>query len=178
MDQLENPLEMIRDIENYLGRKLEDSAECMANRRDAADKYRHHIMLRYFQLLDKKHSAIQKYLELKDNWKVSYGHPWEMIEFYRALLVNDTNERIKHFEKAVDIAERGGPTLYIIAAAVYGSWYYYDRNVKDRFKKMADQAVASLPDLGEDRIAAIQSQLKNPLEPNAFIRKVLPFNFR
>lgn len=178
MDWLENPIEMIQDIENHLGNKLIQAANYMAVRNDDADKYRHHIMLRYFQLIDKNHSAIQAYLQQKDKWQISYGHPWEMIEFYRALLVDDVNERNKLFESAVTIAEKGGPTLYIIAAAIYGSWYYYDKNIKERFEKMAQQAIKELPCLGADRIAAVQAQLSTPLPPIEFIKKILPFNFR
>ena len=150
----------------------------MAADNAAADKYRHHIMLRYFQLLPKDHPAVQKYLAMMPKWKIDHGHPWEMIEFYRALLVSDDALRIKCFESAAQIAEDGGPTLHVIAAAILGSWYYYDRNLKQRFENMAGKTIQSLPDLGEARISALYKQLNNPLPPQEFIKKVLPFNFR
>ncbi len=178
MDHIQDPLAMMPHIENYLDNNLEKAAEYMGRRKDAADKYRHHIMLRYFQRLPQDHPAVQKYLSVCNDWQVDNGHPWEMIEFYRAMLTQDAAQRTKHLTRAAEIAAAEGPTLHIIATAIYGSWYYFDKSVKEQFENIARQTVEELPDLGAERVAAIQEQLKKPQLPLEFIRKLLPFNFR
>ena len=172
------PLDMLSQMEKYLQDTLDEAVERMAGSSDPADKYRHHIMLRYFQLLPAGHPAIRKYLELSSSWKTAEGHPWEMIEFYRALMVEDENKRLKHLESALKTAEKGGPTLLLIASMICGSIYYYDRSQKERFENLTEQTIAELPDLGEKRIAVLRNQLTSPLPPLEFAKQVLPFNFR
>ena len=178
MDHIQNPQDMIPQIEKYLGASLMEAVERMVSSKEPADKYRHHILLRYFQLLPGDHPAVKKYLDFSSGWKVDAGHPWEMIEFYRALLTEDETLKFKHLYKAAEIAEAGGPTLRIIASVIWGSIYFYDRSVKERYEQFTGQTISELPDIGEHRINALYGQLTSPLPPREFARKVLPFNFR
>lgn len=167
-------------LEEYLGASLEEfSAEIAANDSDA-DKYKHHILLRYLALLEGQHPLRNIYLENKENWKVGAGHPWEMIEFYRALLVESEDEKKEHLQKAYQIAYEGGPTLRIIACVILGSMYYWNRSddVKHELGKVIDEVVGMLPHLGAERIKTLHAQLECPISPLDFAMNILPFNFR
>ncbi|MBQ7651687.1 MAG: hypothetical protein IJS15_12055, partial [Victivallales bacterium] len=90
-------------MEQYLGCNIKDAAAKLASSTEDKDKYHHHILLRYLVQSENK-DAIMAYLGAKDNWKVGDGHPWEMIEFYRALIIDDPEERFRHIATAYEIA--------------------------------------------------------------------------
>jgi len=167
-------------LEEYLGGPLEEVAGQLVGSSKPQDKYRHFMMLRYFQNLPKDHPAIKTYLAGAKSWKTDAGHPWEMIEFYRAMLLDDKQECWKHINKAYDIARtESGPTMLVIACVILGAARYLnDRLSVERYTQCINSVIQLVPGLGEKRINALRAQASNPMEPLALAKIVLPFNFR
>jgi serine/threonine protein kinase len=130
------------------------------------------------EMLTGAHPAVKQYLDMRNDWKSDIGHPWEMIEFYRGMLTDDLNVKLRHLNKAAEIAVAGGPTLHIIASVILGSLFFYDRRVGDKLRQLAEITISEIPDMGSARAAALRSQLVTPLQPIEFAKAVLPFNFR
>ena len=128
--------------------------------------------------LGNTHPAVKAYLELKGKWKSEEGHPWEMIGFYRALLINDPRERNERIKKACDIALAGGATLHIIASVILGGLYCFVPAAKETLETLIKITIKEIPDMGDARRNALQEQLLHPVFPLEHAKKVLPFNFR
>lgn len=140
--------------------------------------YSHHVLLRSLATGNYPRE-VETYLKKKNQWKVGQGHPWELIQFYRGLIVENINERIDLFRSAYEIAlAEGGATLDAIACVMLGSLYYHDRSVRQELDDLTEKVIKELPLIGEQRRQALRNQLENPIEPIALAQKVLPFNFR
>ncbi len=143
-------------------------------------KFHHHILLRYIVSLPEDDPVRKAYCGQK--WcSPSIGHPWELIEFYRALLLPIGPERERRLEKAYRIALlEGGETLMVIAAVIAGAaladglageW-------PDRFSRMVEN-VKDMAGLSENgRLQTLLDQPTAKLSPLELAAKVLPFNFR
>ena len=180
MDLDADGAETQRVMEKYLGKPVVTAAIELASSEQPADKYHHHILLRYLAQ-SQNMPAANAYLGKATSWSLGEGHPWEMIEFYRALLIDDEFERMQHLEIAYDIACQGGPTLQVIAAVILGAVIYYapgDAAKREEFVATVEKVAESLPALGEERIATLRRQPTAFLPPLELARIVLPFNFR
>ena len=74
----------------------------LQRRSDDADKYTHHIFIRY--LYCKKPTELtQQYLSGWKKWQSGVRHPWSWINAYRAMLVTEAKQKGAHkwFEEAV-----------------------------------------------------------------------------
>lgn len=181
MDSNPVPENMIAEMEKYLGRTLEEAADQFAVSDAPAEKYMHHVFLRYlvhFNTSELK-SVIEQYLSHKSEWKTEYGHPWELIQFYRALLQTDSAARKAYLDLAYkQVAQTNDGTLRVIACVILGGLYYYDSSRKEELAELTQQVIDTMPYLGEARVAALKNQLESPVEPLAIAKAVLPFNFR
>lgn len=102
-----------------------------------------------------------------------------MIQFYRGLISKNTNERLRLFRSACEIAlAEGGPTLDAIACVMLGAYYFYDHAVRQELADLTEKVIKELPLIGEQRRQALRNQLENPVEPIALANAVLPFNFK
>lgn len=178
MDYEKSPEKMLPLMEEYLRGDLSAVAKKFASSTEAADKYRHAIMLRYFMELGKEHPAIKVYLERENKWNTQEGHPWEIIEFYRALLLEDNAAKVARLKTAFNMAIEGGATLHIIACVILGSIYYYDKNVRDKLEHLTSITLREIPNINDKQIAALKNQLVEPCSPMELAKIVLPFNFR
>ena len=139
--------------------------------------------LRRLVELPADHPARAAYLAEKPRWsQPAVGHPWELIEFYRALLLPAGPERNARLESAYDLAlAEGGPTLQVIAAVIQGAAFYDGGDVdRESYGDLVARCAEALPALGEARLAALRGQ-PDPatrLAPLDLARAVLPFNFR
>ena len=163
--------------------KFVSEARRLAASAEPVEKYAHHILLRRLVELPADHPARAAYLEEKPRWaEPSVGHPWELIEFYRALLLPEGPERNARFESAFDLAmAEGGPTLQVIAAVIAGAVVANaDAAAREAYVGLVACCAEALPALGEARLAALRGQLDpaTRLDPLALARAVLPFNFR
>ena len=159
---------------------LSEAAKALAANSTDIDKYHHHIFLRYLAHSNRKEckDAIKMYCTQKENWETGNGHPWEMIEFYRGILVENKEEKLNLFRHAYEMALEGGPTLHIIACVILGSIAYYDHSVVTELSELIEKTVAELPALGNERVSCLHCQCQQPLEPLTFAKAILPFNFR
>jgi hypothetical protein len=158
---------------------LDEAVERLSRSDEPCDKYAHHLLLR--TLLQRgKQGWSQAYLEQRRSWRSGYGHPWQLIELYRALLLQDTDHRGagEHLATAISLAmspEHGatmkliGVTLATIAHGWGVEWPHAEH--------MLDAVQASLPKAGE-RIDVLRSSLRVPMEPLVLLKETLPFNFR
>ena len=155
----------------------------LATSAEPVEKYSHHILLRRLVELPAHHPARTAYLEENPRWsEPATGHPWELIEFYRALLLPPGTERDARLKSAYDIAmAEGGPTLHVIAAVIAGSAVAKaDAPAREAYENFVACCAEVLPALGDARLAVLRGQL-NPttrLDPLDLARAVLPFNFR
>ncbi len=163
--------------------RLVSEARRLAASAEPIEKYAHHILLRRLVELPENHPARAAYLAEKDKWaEPAVGHPWELIEFYRALILPEGEKRTAHLRAAYEIAlADGGPTLQVIAAVVQGAsfWCGQDVGLTDYADLVACCAEA-LPALCEARLTALRGQLDpaTRLAPLDLAKTVLPFNFR
>ncbi len=164
-------------IHNYYGSSLEKVIPFVAASGNP-DKYPHHILLRYLFSRYGTEELRTKYLSHKKAWQSGLGHPWELIEFYRAMLLPEGEERQMQLQKAYKLACKGGPTLRLIAAVILGAIRCMDKSVTAELGKVVEQVEKDLPRLGEARLAALRAQAETPQDPLTLAQAVLPFNFR
>lgn len=151
-----------------------------------ADKFKHHIVLRYLVSAEREDPLRKAYRACGHDGKWSVpgeGHPWELIEFYRALLtVPDTPERRRHFERAYQIAVReGGDTVMVIAAVIAGAALRDGGNIELWNSRLAEacRQISHLRALWDNgRFQLLASQTEEGLSALDLAQKVLPFNFR
>ncbi|RKH29770.1 hypothetical protein D7V77_04890 [Corallococcus sp. CA041A] len=95
-----------------------DSIQRMARGSGAQEKFAHHLMLR-FLVLHGSQDERRVYLAEREAWRVREGHPWPLIELYRALLLHEAGAReeaASHLLTGVELALAGdqGPALAFI----------------------------------------------------------------
>ena len=180
MDSEPVPDNTTMEMEKYLGRTLEEAADQFAASDNDKEKYMHHVFLRYLVHVNSPElePIIKKYLSRRSDWKTGYGHPWELILFYRALLLTDKSERNEYLELAYKHIEHEDGTLLVISCVILGCLYYYDSRFKDELSELTQKAVKDMPYLGEKRVEALNNQIDAPVDPMTLIKTVLPFNYR
>jgi len=143
------------------------------------DKYLHHLALRY--LVFRGNDLLQTtYLAQKNLWKCGVGHPWPLIQAYRAIILRsqDHDKALKTIiDGSVLAFEAGqGPTVRLIGAclrAIAHAW-------GDRWPESAsvlDELAGALPE-AMDRIGILKKFIAQPYSESDLLAAVLPFNFR
>ena len=181
MDSDPVPENMTTELEKYLGRTLEEAADQFAVSANNNESYMHHVFLRYLVHINEPElkPIIEKYLAHKTEWKTGQYHPWELIEFYRALLHTDSVARKAYLDLAYkQVAQTDDGTLKVIACVILGGLYYYDSSRKEELAELTQKVIDTMPYLGSARITALKNQLETPVEPLTLAKAVLPFNFR
>ena len=183
MDLAPDAPETRAELEIYMKGKLVVAASALASSNAKEDKYHQQILLRYLthcQVADRQ--IRDAYLGKAHAWQTGERHPWELIEFYRALLLPQGPKQQEHLEKAYRIAlEGGGPTLQVIATVILGAILFLnqgDTTRHEEYSNWIDKLAQELPALGEKRVTVLRNQLKNPIPPLELAKIVLPFNFR
>lgn len=178
MDSDPLPSTVREELEAHLGRTLADAATQFARSEEAGEKYAHHAFLRFLANgFDEK--IAEEYVSQSANWKTGdRQHPWEMIQFYRALLTSDQTQRCRRLREAYEMVADCQGTLGTIACVILGGLFYYDSSCRDELAKKTQSVVDTMPYLGAQRVEALQKQLTNPVEPLVLAKILLPFNFR
>lgn len=179
--------ELRQAMEAYLGGPVREKGMELAVSKKEDSAYPHHILLRYLVSGKASDAEIGGYLSTKRNWFfVEDGHPWEMIAFYRALLVSDWTERKDWLTRAANVAvrEKGG-TLQAISAVIHGALLQSGPDPDGSIRRGLETAIEIVrreigDAFGEARYAALRGQLApaTRLDPLSLARAVLPFNFR
>ena len=176
MDQLPERKDVFAaEMALYQERPLLDAAAQLSV--TAEEPYRHHLLLRYLTGHPEEINARKEYLAHAAEWKKEDYHPWELIEFYRAVLCEKPEEIISHLRNAYNIALEGGETLKVIAAVILGALLYYDNSFAAEYDTFAKKVVEMVPKLGK-RGDFLLKQQNDRLSPLELAKAVLPFNFR
>ncbi len=143
-------------------------------------KYAHAILLRYIVTLPPDNPVRSAYVANSAKWQWSDdGHPWELIAFYRALLLPQGDPaRCEWLRKGYNLCANGGPTLRAIAAVLLGALLHDGAASRDEYVAKAEEVINLLPSLGEARVSALLAHADKPIPPLGLAKVVLPFNFR
>lgn len=143
-------------------------------------KYAHAILLRYLVMLPESDPIRAAYVERNAQWKWSAdGHPWELIAFYRALLLQDNDPMRKEWlKRGYELCLGQGPTLQVIAAVIGAARLAAGDMSSEEYLEKVEEVASALPDIGAERISALCGQVENPIQPLDLAKAVLPFNFR
>lgn len=156
--------------------------ECVRLARGNDKKFHHHILLRYLVTLPEDDPLRTAYVATSSSWGPSAGgHPWELIAFYRAMLLPEGNERQSQLETAYRLAvAEGGETLAVIAAVIAGAALVMGAPGEwlERLQRLLKtvEGVAGFVESGRCRI--LEAQPRDMLPPLELAKAVLPFNFR
>ncbi len=117
MDDPESSNVTIKEsTENVIG-PIVTAISKLAGNVDDRTKYHHHLLLRYLIQWGTEEEK-NEYLNHKDDWGNSKGHPWQLIEFYRGLLLYSSEPELAaiYFDNAwaVSTATGQGPTVKYI----------------------------------------------------------------
>ena len=186
MDAKSSDFERLMSLYIYGGEWSEETMVDMAHQfaavgEDEPDsKYAHAILLRYLVTLPADNPIRSTYLADSAKWKWSEdGHPWELIAFYRALLLpQDDPARREWLRKGYDLCANGGPTLKAIAAVILGALLYDGSANRDEYMAKVEEVINLLPNIGKARASALLAHADKPLPPFELAKVVLPFNFR
>lgn len=145
----------------------------------SADKYQHHLLLRFICERGREEDR-RAYLSGREGWRREAGHPWPLIDAYRAILLGADDMELASAcinaacEGAFDRAH--GPTVqYIgICIAVMSSAMGLESGVEGSH---LDDIERDLP-AAKPWIATLRESLANPRPPLGVLRLALPFNFR
>ena len=186
MDANSPDLERLMSLYLYGGEWSEETMVDMAHQfaavgEDEPDsKYAHAILLRYLVTLPADNPIRSTYLADSAKWQWSEdGHPWELIAFYRALLLSqDDPARREWLQKGYNLCANSGPTLRAIAAVILGALLYDGATKRDEYMAKVEEVISLLPNLGKARASALLAHADKPIPPLELAAKVLPFNFR
>ena len=167
-----------RTLGEYFGGDPAAAARQLAADDSPENKYRHHILLRLIHSGKAAPEVKEAYLAEKENWAFREdGHPWEMIAFYRALLLDDAAERAEWLRSAFAQTAGADATLHVIGAVILGTLLLDDETVFDGYEALVTRCAAEVPALG-DRLAILREQPQRRRPPLELAKAVLPFNFR
>jgi len=130
MDYVPHTDAAVSALEQALGVESAASLRGLATRfarGEATDRFGHYLLLRACVKVPKKLEAVVRaYWSQKQNWQVGTGHPWALINFYRALILwqsplqKTTDEALSWANQALKNAklQSQGRTLHTIANAI------------------------------------------------------------
>jgi hypothetical protein len=122
MDTPGAPPELIRErVSAVLSLSL-DSIRRMARSVAAHEKFAHHLLVR-FLVAHGSQEERRAYLSEQAEWGSGDGHPWPLIELYRALLLHqagEVNESWAHIRSGVEgaLVEGQGPVMTFIGLVI------------------------------------------------------------
>ena len=157
---------------------LPDAVTRLAVSMADVDKYAHHLLLRWLAYRPDATLRIA-YLAQQAYWRAEEGHPWPLIQFYRAVLLQP-DDLTAACELALDGFRRAtereqGPLVTLIGACCRAGAAAWGKPWQDAETVLASVETA-LP-LARKRVAVLRQFLAAPTEPLTLLRTVLPFNF-
>lgn len=179
MDDPTTPDDDVRRAVERVTSPLPHAAVTLAASSAAHQKYAHHLLLRW--LVNRGDAAIAAhYLNQRQHWQTDDGHPWPLIQLYRAFLLHPSDPNAA-LELALDAAALAfsadqGPTVQLIGAccrAIAAAWGEPWPEAPQRLAPLYN----SLPHAAQ-RLDTLAAFLNSPADPHQFLRNVLPFNFR
>ncbi len=159
---------------------LSAAARLLAQSADPALKYAHHVLLRY--LVFRGDAQVRRTYEgEREHWKEEEGHPWPLIQLYRAILLREEGDAL-----ALDLAVQGaalafsvgqGPTVQLIGACCRATAAAWGRPWAESGATLESLSRA-LPQAGEHIKFPAAWLEASQEDPRSMLTAVLPFNFR
>jgi hypothetical protein len=142
-------------------------------------RYAHHLLLRWLVCYGQP-AEKSAYLDQRANWKTGHGHPWPLIQIYRALLLHPTDAEAAR-QVALDAADLAfsaeqGPVVRLIGACCRTIAVGWGESWPESESELA-WLNANLP-AANHRIAMLRTAIAELTTPLDLIIKTLPFNFR
>ena len=161
--------------------KPADAAVKFAKENSTADQYRHHLFIRSVFECSELAEYKQAYLAESKNWEFWPQHPWQLIEFYRAMLSDDEAESYKHLENALKICgfEEHGGIIALIGAVLAAAAIAKYPSRKDELKRKSLEFIEKAGSVAG--AGKILGDLRQRLEKGcdfASVLEFLPFNYR
>ena len=153
-----------------------------AKENSVADQYKHHLLVRSLFSRNDLGEFKAAYLAEKESWDFLPQHPWQLIEFYRAMLLNDEADSFKHLENALAICENEehGGIIYLIGAVISAAGATkFSGDKKEFLQKKALEFVEKAENMRV--IAKETAMLREKIKENCGIEnilEILPFNYR
>ena len=169
--------ELRREAEKYFNGTISEVAPALGASIEDNSKYQHYILLRYLTGTASSAQERAAYLSSSGKWFIGKGHPWEMIEFYRSMLIDSPEEKAKHLQNAYDIAMTGEGTMHVIAAVILGSLLLLQPERKQEYLELVNRCAVEIPSLG-DRLNILREHVIRKYGPLELAALILPFNFR
>lgn len=170
--------EVVRKVSYVTGDIAVAIPQLSRSSRDS-DKFAHHLLLR-FLVHRGLPEQVEAYLGHRDAWGAGVGHPWPLIECYRAILLRE-----KHPEIALDrlcagidmcLGRGQGPRDGLIGAALSVIAHHWGREwleAEDVFRQLE----SDMPNASE-QIHGLKTMLDSPQIPKLILARALPFRFR
>ena len=174
-------------VREVLGEVGPDCSAAMTENMGPKDQFRHHLLLRSLWVLGNQRGVRQAYLDKHDHWKTDLGHPWELINCFRAILLCETGkddllvEAYKWFDAAIEITkwEEHGATMRLIGAMIASVAFCFIDSpaLAETANHLLTAAEGSLPH-ASGTVAKLRSILGTP-SPGAVKEALLalPFNY-
>ena len=179
MDQPDAPDDLVREAVGKITGPINKAIPRLATSGLPAKRYAHHLLLRWLVLRGQPEQR-DAYLKHRAEWQAGHGHPWPLIQIYRAILLHP-NDATAAKQLALDAADLAfsadqGPVVRLIGACcrtIAAGWGEPWPEAAAEFKELE----ATLP-AAQDRIATLRAAQENQMPPLDLLTKVLPFNFR
>lgn len=179
MDMVDASETDVRKAVEKITGSISKAIPALATSSSPSKRYAHHLLLRW--LVRYGQPAEQAaYLDHRVKWKTGHGHPWPLIQIYRALLLHPADATAGR-ELALDAAELAfsgnqGPVVRLIGACCYTIAAGWGKPWPEAAAEL-DWLDAILPS-ARNRIATLRTAIAEPVPPLDLITKTLPFNFR
>ena len=165
-------------VEVVLNSPIEAMIESLAKSATESEKYKHHLLLRWLVYHGSK-AEQQHYLAQQEHWQSSFGHPWALIQLYRAVLLqkSDTTAAI---ELALDgysltTEVQQGATVRLIGFCCRAVTLAWGDDWEDALTEL-DKLETQLP-AAKTHLDKLREYLNAPEKPLEMLKTVLPFNF-
>lgn len=179
MDQTDAPDETVHKAVEDITGPIGKAISRLATSDSPEDRYAHHLLLRWLVRRGKVEEQAS-YLGHRPEWQTGHGHPWPLIQLYRALLLHPAEPDAAR-QLAMEAAElafgaQQGPVVRLIGACCRvfaAAWGEPWPEAAGEF----DELEAALPG-ARDRVAVLREALDEPGSPLNLLAAALPFNFR
>jgi cold shock CspA family protein len=180
MDDPNVPLDRARELVQVVAPLDPDSISTLARSDHDSHKYTHHLLLRHLVARGESEER-QIYLDARSEWSCGEGHPWPLIQTWRAVLLHpsDPGEAVELMRHGFELATAAdqGPTVRFIGltlGAVVSAWSGDPTVTAADLDALEDELPAA-----HERLSVLRSAIETPLDPpESVIVEVLPFNFR
>jgi hypothetical protein len=154
------------------------AARSLSESDDNANRYAHHLFLRW--LVRRGDPALAGvYCERRSLWKTGEGHPWPLIQLYRAILLKQAYP-LEARGLAVEAAQmateaRQGPVVRLIGACCRALAVAWGEDGSSLWAEV--QALRLALPLATAQLEALEEWIQNPGPHLPMLERVLPFNF-